>query len=273
MRAGQCLHHDLARLHVRIQHLYVLAVDHHVFDSQFLQVQRADKAQTVGRVHTALEGVQVDRATDFLFRRHRVRRCGQPQDFQRHHDDRLNQFHDPRHRQHQNTNRACHRHRHRIRACDCIGLRQHFGEDKHENCHHGRGHRQRHAARTEQQGEQRRCQNRRKNIDQVIAQQDRANQALAVGDQPVDGSGALVAFLFQLVHPRTGGCCKRRLRSRKEPRHREQDHDCDNVSDYHSVLSSEVTLTPFPVRPPGTPPQKRGQRRDEYRTGQCRAPE
>ncbi|MEZ5945994.1 MAG: hypothetical protein R3C04_03930 [Hyphomonas sp.] len=95
MRAGQRLHHQLARIEFHVQHLDVLAVDHHVFDGEFLEVERTDKAQPVCRLDAAFEGMKVDGAADFLIGRDGLRRRAKAQQLQRAADDHLDRLDDP----------------------------------------------------------------------------------------------------------------------------------------------------------------------------------
>src|SRR6185312_13126050 len=66
---------------------------------------------------------------------------------------------------------------------------------------------------------------RAQDVDQVVAEQDRADHALAVAEQAVHATGRLVAILLQLMHPPAAGRRQRRLRRREQGRDRQQDQD------------------------------------------------
>jgi hypothetical protein len=122
---------------VRIDHRDVLAVDHHVGDLEFLQVENAAEHVAVVRLHGAFLVVQVDGAAQFLVRgflavlHEALRLDADGPEHDRHqqadgrHDGRKDLRTDP----HGPGDAQCHA----VGIGDGIGLGQHFAEDQHQS--------------------------------------------------------------------------------------------------------------------------------------------
>ena len=128
----------------------------------------------------------------------------------------LHRSHDRRQDCHDPAQRRRHGQCEGVRAGDGQRLGQHFGEHQNHQCHHAGG--DEHGAGTQTVLQQRRHQRGRQNIDEGIAQQQGADQPLAIRHQAIDVPGGAAAILFQLVHPspRHGG--ERCFRAREKGR-------------------------------------------------------
>jgi hypothetical protein len=121
---------------------------------------------------------------------------------------------------HDHLDRGRHLGRRGFRIGDRIGLGQHLREDQHQQGHHQRGHG--HATLAEKARQQGRRQRGRKDVDQVVAQQDRPDQALVIlGNQQRTRRPfrSLVRLRAQLAARGRG---QRRFAARKEGRHHQQ---------------------------------------------------
>jgi hypothetical protein len=119
-----------------------------------------------------------------------------------------------------------------IRIGDGPGFRQHLGEDHQRQCH-GDG-RIGDAALAEQGQEHAGRQRRTENVDEVVADQQRADQPVLAGQQRVDVFRARIARAFQRVHARPRCRGQRGLGARKEGRHDdEEQHDSGDDPDFH----------------------------------------
>lgn len=120
-------------------------------------------------------------------------------------DDDLHHRHDRRQHQRHPADRAGNLAGDRFRRRDGVGLGHHLGKDQHQYRHH-QG-RDGHAAGAQQPGEQRGGKAGRQDIDDVVAQQDRPDQALAVlGDLQRDlGAGIALVGARSQLGPAGGG--------------------------------------------------------------------
>ena len=113
-----------------------------------------------------------------------------------------------------------------VRVVDRDRLRQHLGEHHDQDRH--RDGRIDHADIAEPDEEQTRGKRRGRDIDGIVAEQQRADQALAGLEQVVDDLGAAIALLFQPQHAGAGKRHQGRLASREKEREHQADDDCDN---------------------------------------------
>ena len=159
-------------------------------------------------------------------------------------DDELHGTHDGRQHTHHRAEEIGGRQRKTIRACDGERLGQHFREDEDQDRHrdgrddHGMG-----AERVMQQ----RCGERRdENVDEGVAEQDRADQAFAVGEERVDVAGAARTFLLELMHEaaRNGG--QRRFGAGEKSRHQQEQKNASagegDVTDHDPCLTMHPLL-------------------------------
>ena len=107
-----------------------------------------------------------------------------------------------------------------------VGLGQNFGENQDQR-RHGDG-RIGDPGIAEQRDQHARRQGRGHDVDQVVAEQNGADQPFLVFVKTVDDPGAVVAVLLQLMHQRPGGGRQRGFRAGKEGRQDEQDGNDDN---------------------------------------------
>jgi len=115
-----------------------------------------------------------------------------------------------------------------IGMAECIGLRQNLREDQHQQRHdNGRIGNARLAEQTNQQG---RRQRGGQDIDQIVSQQDRADQPVLLFQQRDDDGGTPVALLRLQMHTRARRGGQRRFRPRKE---KGQDQKAQNRADGH----------------------------------------
>ncbi len=92
--------------------------------------------------------------------------------------------------------------RHPVGSVDRHGLRQHLGEDDDQERHHDGGVED--AFRAEDADEHARGEGGRPDVHDVVADQHRADEALAPGEQPVDQTGPAVAVLLEGQHAGPG---------------------------------------------------------------------
>jgi len=222
MRAFQDKAQNLHDRQVGVDHLDIRTVHHDLFDGAFAQVERAQDAVAMFLFDDAFGMAQLDRPGNLLADGQDVGvgigahpEQGQHGTHKRPDgaDDRSEQLDDDRDRP-------------RHKACgpfgigDGIGLGQDLGEDQHEDRHDQR--RQRHAGFAERAGEQGGGQRCGQDVDQVVAQQHRADQTLAVLGQFKRAGRALVALVgIGAQFPARSGC-QRRFRPGKEPGHEQQ---------------------------------------------------
>ncbi len=174
----------LVRL-VGVDHRHILAVLHDLADLDVVEVE--DRAQHGALV---LDGalpaaMQLDRAAQ------RLGQCLLVLGGRAHARDAQQHLHDPLHRLGRRRQHGDHHAQRRgegergaVRPGDGVGLGQHLAQDQHENGHDGGGvNDARLAERLDQHaGGQRRGQD----VDQVVAEQHRADHPLLAGVQPVD---------------------------------------------------------------------------------------
>ncbi len=132
--------------------------------------------------------------------------------------DRPEQPHHPLHR-------LRNRERNTIRRVEGRRLGQHFGED--DNQHRHQGGRIDHAGIAEPCEQNARRQSRRGNIGRIVAEQQRADQALALLQQLVDDGSTAVSVLFQPRHAGTRRRSQRRFTPREKGGKQQADQDDD----------------------------------------------
>ena len=119
--------------------------------------------------------------------------------------------------------RARHYQRHAVGIIDRHRLRHDFREDEHQNRHEaGRVNR---ALVADEGDENAGREGRRADIDERVAEQARADHAIAARQQPVDEDRAAVALLFERVHARARSRGQRRLRGGEKGRQSEAEKD------------------------------------------------
>ncbi len=204
-----------------VDHFDARAVQHHLFDGAFAQVQRAQQAVAFLFFDRAAGLRDGQGAGDFLLDGKDMacpvgskaqQRQDAAHDQPDHRDDR---GHDPG----EDADRAGDAAGQLLGGKDGIGLGQHLGKDQHQRGHHQR--RNRHAAGAQDAGEQRRGQAGRQDVDHVVAQQQRAEQPFAVAGHVKRPRGACIPLVGpgpQLGLARGG---QRRFRAREERRKRQ----------------------------------------------------
>jgi hypothetical protein len=209
-----------------------LACSKDLLDRHVGQIE--DRAQHLAFVTLllAFAGVQVDGAAQLLLALVRaeagiVVQAEQPQ---RAADDRL---HGPGHGPEHDDDGPHHR-RHgqgqAVGIVDRVGLWQDLGENQHQDRHDDGGVSDPGLA--EPADQQARGERRGHDVDQVVAQQDDADQAFLGGEETVHQLGTVVALLFQRVHPRPGGCGQRCLRAGEKGREQQQHQDGADRDEY-----------------------------------------
>ncbi len=176
----QALGQDRLRIARGVDHLDLAPVEHHLLDRAVREVERAEDAVAVLLLDHALGMAEMERAGDLLAHREHV-----GVGVGLHPEEVEDPAHQPAHRAdhggehpHHHGDRRRDQRRRALGVGDRVGLGQHLGEDQHQQRHHQR--RQRHPRFAENAREQRRRQAGRENVDQVVAQQHAADQALVV---------------------------------------------------------------------------------------------
>ena len=176
----QAFLHDVGRIGIRVDHLNPRTVQHDLFHRAFAQVERAQDAVAVLFFDDTLGMAQLQRPGD-LFAHGKdvaVRVDLYPEKPQHTAHEIAYRRHHRREEQHHDADGP------RDECCgplgigDGIGLGQNLREDEHQERHHQC--RQRHAAFTEKPRKQRRCHGGGKDVDQVVAQKDRADQPFVI---------------------------------------------------------------------------------------------
>ena len=126
---------------------------------------------------------------------------------------------------HEPVQRARHRQRDAVGRVERRGLRQDFGEHDDQDGHHHGG--VDHAGIAEPGQQHAGRQRRGGDIDRVVAEQQRAEQPLALLEQAVDDAGALVAVLFQPRHAGARRRGQRRLAAGEESRQQQAEQHND----------------------------------------------
>ena len=221
--AGEDVVDDVAERLVGVDGVHGGAVDHDVGDVELAEVEQAAEAVALGLDHAALGVEQVDLAADLLGAASRI---DLPSDaFQPASRSTPRTMNWTAMTTGENTatmtrDRRRDGARHPVGIADRQRLGQHLAEDQHEQ-----GHRQRgvdDAGLAEQVEEQAGGQRRGEDVDQVVAEQQGADQALALLDQPADDAGAAVAGFLQLQHARPRGGGERGLGAGEESRQHDQ---------------------------------------------------
>jgi len=167
-----------------VDHLDLAAVEHDLLDRPLAEVERAENPVAVLLLDDALGMAELQRTLDLLAHREDV-----AVGVDAHAEDGQHSAHQPAHEghhrredPHHDPDRPGHEARRRLGIRDRVGLRKHLCKDQHQCGHHQR--RQRHAGLPERACEQRRGQRGRENIDEVVAEKNRADQPLAVLGDP-----------------------------------------------------------------------------------------
>ena len=181
---------NILGLIVGVERDHVGAVDHDVGDHQIAQIEHAAEHVTVERLHIAFAVQQVDGAAQLLARRQHLLILADR------HADELEQPAHQRFDRHQQraeqSDEPVHRPRHRER--DAVGrverrrFRQDLGEHDDQDRHDERGVDHADIAKQGQQKVGR--QHRGCDVDRIVAEQQRAEQPLALLEQAVDDAGA-----------------------------------------------------------------------------------
>ena len=209
MRAGQNIAHDLIRRSIGIDGAHRGSVHHDVADFQLLEVEQAAQLVTIFLDERLVAMQHLDRTAQFLLRAqhgptggkidatelqdrahnavHRTGNRAEDQDDQRH--------------------AACNGKRKPVWTGNRPGFRQHFREDDQNDRHCQRG--ISNARIAEQVQKDAGGNGGRQNIGEVVADQKRTDQPVATTDEALDQPCALVAIMFERVHP---GSRRRRQR-------------------------------------------------------------
>ena len=217
---------------------------HDVVDGEITQIQHAAEHVAVILDHPAFLMVQGDGAAQLVM-------GGEDRTFhleaeQAHHaaHDELHPGHDRTEEAHNDGDWSRDGEGEPVRVRQGVGFRQDLGEDQDQEGHDQRGPENGIAAK--HPFEQLADNHRGGDIDQVIAEQDRAQQAFPVGDQTADPSGGEFRLLvaFQLQHARFGGCGQRGLRTGEEGRQAQQAEDHQGGADQAPIEAhlSEVSI-------------------------------
>src|ERR1700734_2188395 len=134
---------------------------------------------------------------------------------------------------HDAVDRLRNRQRHPVRRIERRGLRQHLGDDKDKKCHRYRG--VDHTGIAEESEQQTSRQRRGRDGGKIIAKQNRPQQPLAGGEQPIDDRGVAVALLLKPHHGGAGRCGQCRLARREECRRRQAHHHRKNVQPVENI--------------------------------------
>lgn len=214
MRAVQRLGDDFRRRLVGIDHHDGFAVHHDVVDGQLAQVEHAAEHVAVVLHHAAFLVVQGDGAAQFVMGgKHRSFHIG-AEHAQRaaHHE--LHRTHDRREYLHHQQEGPGDGQREPVGVGQGVGLGHDLGEDKHQD-RHDQG-RPEHGIAAQQVLEQLSGDHGGGDVDEIVAEQDRAEQAFAVADQAVHHGGAGMLVPFHLQHARPGCGGQRGLGAGKE---------------------------------------------------------
>ena len=205
--------------------VHVLAVHHDLADLDVAEVE--DAAQHLPLVLDFRVGtlMQVDRAAQF-FLHDLVAEIGRQLDVEEPQGRLHDGLHQPGDRRqggdHRLENRR-HRERHALGVVDRVALRQHLAENQHQQGH--RDGRVDHARLAEHADQHAGRERRGQDVHKVVAEQDGADQTVALQAQPVDRSRPAIALLLQPVHARTGRSGQRRFRARQKRRDDQQQED------------------------------------------------
>ena len=221
----EALGQDRPRLGVGVDHLDARAVEHDLLDRALAQIERAEDAVAVLLLDHALGMAELERALDLLAHREHVGVGvgADPEQAQDGAHQRAHGAHDRREHQHHDPDDRADEGRGGFRVGDGVGLGQHLGEDQHQQRHQQRRHR--HAPVAEQPREERGGERGRQDVDEVVAEQHRADQALVVlrdAQRQRRALGAPVGARAQLA-PR--GRRQRRLGAREEGRQHQENQD------------------------------------------------
>ena len=196
-------------------------MDHHVGDGELLKIEQAAEHVAIRLDHAAFAMQQVDRAAQFLVAGEDVlgrvqTKSEQPQEPAH---DRLDCERDRTEQACERPNRLGYDQREAIRTIDRNRLRHDLGKYDDDCSHQKRRIGDTRIAEPAQ--EQAGRNGRRGNIDEIVAEQNRANQALAHLHEAVDEGSAMVPAVFERRHPRARGGRQRRLTARKEKREKQ----------------------------------------------------
>ena len=223
--ALEALRQDVLGRVLCIDHLDPRPVQHDLLDRAVAQVQRAQDAVAVLLLDHALGMAQVQGARDLVPHGQDIG-AGVGLDAE-HPQDQPHQGadggHDRREDGDDDLDRRGDQGRGGFRVGDGVGLWQHLGKDQDQHGHDQRG--QGDPAVPEQPREKRGRQRRGQDVDQVVAQKDRPDQAFVVlGDlqRPFGGARSLVGLGAQLAARRGR---QRGFGSREEGRHDQQQQD------------------------------------------------
>ena len=213
---------------------------HDVGHLQVAQVEHA--AQHVGIVtgDRALLGLQIDGAADLLARGENVGLVvgrGRRELQELAHDERdrhRDRIEDDDHRPHHRRDEK----RDPVGIGECIGLGQHGREDDDEQRHDRRGVDDAHLS-DEHDGEPR-GERRRQNVDERVADQDRADHLLGLAQDFVDELGLGVAVLLERVHARAR--CRRQRGLAQVEEGGQRDERDDGSDDKGDLKSYGVTV-------------------------------
>ncbi len=208
---------------VDVDHRHVAAVGHNLLDRHVREIQ--DRAQHVAGFSGLFVfgvGVQFDGAAQLFFGFLALGvGVGAVTDRPQHkaHHALNGADHGPGDRD-QPGHRARHLQRHLVGVTDGIGFGQHLSKD-----HHQRGHnqgREQNARFPHQGDEQRSGQRRGQDVDQVVGQQNRADQGLRILQQQVGSGGCRRTLALKLMQARARGTGQGGFRAREHRRQADQ---------------------------------------------------
>ena len=229
---------DLVRRVGDVDRRHLGAVNHDVENLQFAEIEHAAEHLGIVAGDRAFLGLQLDGAADLLVGEDIgvVVDAGwrKPQELAHDEFDGLGQR---PHDLDEGPHGGAHRQRHVVRVRDRVGLRQDLGEDhdqrRDQHCRVGD------ADIAEQIDEQARGQGRREDVDEVVAEENRADHPLGCLHELVDHSSARIAFCSEGVHSGPRGNGEGGFRSREEGRDAKQEKNGrDSQDDFEGHLLS-----------------------------------
>ena len=241
MRRGQNLAKKRFQIIIGIDHLHSGAVRHDLFDADLVQVEhRGQHGLRFAVVGIAVGAMQLDHAAKFFLAICFVRVLLADQAAGKHAKR-------DRQRAQNNDDDADGRRNHQrvfVGIGERIGLWHHLGEH-HQNDRHGDGGPQ-HACIIQNRDEDRCRQRRGNDVHGIVADQDRADQPLAVVTEAFDKPGSLVALAGKLAHAGVRCRGERCLGTGKEGRcQNQQQNHADHCQDFavHRLASSTAVST------------------------------
>ncbi len=198
-------------------------MDHHIRYRKFAQIEHAAEHIAVERFDVTFAMQQIDGSAQFLARRqhllivaHRHADVLEQPSHQRldGHQHRAEQFDEQKHR-------PRNRQRNPVGRVECRRFRQNLGKHDDDDRHHHGGVDDTGIAKPGQQHA--RCQRRGGDVDCIVAEQQRAEQPLALFQQTVDDAGAAVSVFLQPRHAGARRRGQRRFTAGKEGREQQAD--------------------------------------------------